>query len=66
MLSKYLEKDGKVVIIDYDESFSLMRLFGHYTKSETLIVEMKNANYLLETEYKILKGQSFFIFERED
>lgn len=64
-LGDFLEDDGIVAIIDYDESLSLMRLFGHYTKSKIIISEMEKANYVLKTEYKILKKQSFFIFTRQ-
>ena len=65
-LHEFLEKDGKIVIIDYNERFSLARLFGHYTKSKVIITEMQRANYLLKAEYNILEGQSFFVFERND
>lgn len=63
-LSNFLEEDGKVAIIDYDESFTLMRLFRHYTKSKVIVSEMIQANYVLKNEYNMLKGQKFYLFER--
>ncbi len=61
-LGDFLEDNGIVAIIDYDESFSLMKLFGHYTKTKVIIAEMEKAGYVLKVEYKILKKQSFLIF----
>ena len=43
-LDDFLEKDGKIAIIDYDESFSLMSLLGHYTKAQIIITEMQKAH----------------------
>lgn len=63
-LKKYLKKDGKFVIIEYqkknNKSFSSM--FGHYVKKETLIDEMKRAGYKLIKEYNFLPEQNFTIY----
>ena len=63
-LSDFLEDNGKLVIIDYNESLCLMRLFGHFTKSGIVIKEMQKAGYKLKTEHNLLKGQCFLVFEK--
>ncbi len=65
-ISDLITTKGKVVIIDYDESFSLFRLSGHYTKKTTIIKELKEANFLLIKDFKLLNKQSFLIFEKRE
>lgn len=65
--SNYLEDDGKIVIIDYDDSWSLHRLkyFSHYTKRNVVEEEMKQANYNLIKSFDFLPIQSFLIFGKK-
>ena len=63
-LSGLISTKGKVVIIDYDESFSLFRLSGHYTRKDLIMKELKEAGFSVIEDFKILKKQSFLIFEK--
>ncbi len=64
-ISNLMTPKGQVVIIDYDENFSLFRLSGHYTKKATIIKELKDANFSLVKDLKFLNKQSFLIFEKK-
>ncbi len=63
-LFKYLKKDGKIAIIDYDGKrwFSFHHFFGHYVPEKTIKEEMKDAGYRLIEEYSFLPEQSFLVF----
>ncbi len=63
-ISAILKSTGKIIIIDYDESLSFFRLFGHYTKKDLIIEELSNAGFRLTQDLKILSKQSFLIFEK--
>ncbi len=63
-ISDLMTTNGRVVIIDYDESFSLFRLSGHYTKKAIIIQELQEAGFLLVQDLKLLNKQSFLIFEK--
>ncbi len=63
-ISDLLTTKGKVVIIDYNESFSLFRLSGHYTKKTTIIKELKDAHFSVTKDLRLLNKQSFLIFEK--
>ncbi len=64
-ISDLMTSKGQVVIIDYDESFSLFRLSGHYTKKATIIKELKDANFSLVKDFKFLNKQSFLVFGKD-
>ena len=64
-LSKALNPNGKIVIIEYDGRggfFSFQRLYRHFIPLETLHEEMKQAGYKLLKSYDFLSEQSFSIF----
>ncbi len=63
-ISDLMTTKGRIVIIDYDESFSLLRLSGHYTKKAIIIKELKEANFSVVEDLKLLNKQSFLIFEK--
>ncbi len=65
-ISDLMTTKGKIVIIDYDESFSLFRLSGHYTKKTTIIKELKEASFSIVQDLKLLNKQSFLIFEKNE
>jgi len=56
---------GKVVVIDYDESLSFFRLFGHYTKKALIMKEFNEAGFSITQNFKFLNKQSFLIFEKK-
>ncbi len=64
-ISNLIKNKGKIVIIDYDESFSLFRFSGHYTRKSTIIKELKDANFSLIKDFQFLNKQSFLIFEKK-
>ncbi len=64
-ISDLMTPKGRLVIIDYDESFSLFRLSGHYTKKTTIIEELKEADFSVVQDLKLLTKQSFLIFEKK-
>jgi ubiquinone/menaquinone biosynthesis C-methylase UbiE len=61
-ISEQLSENGRIAIIDYNESFSLWRLSGHYTRKQVIINELKNAGLKLKQEYDFLHKQSFLVF----
>ncbi len=63
-ISDLMTIKGRIVIIDYNESFSFFRLSGHYTKKTTIINELKEANFSVIQDLKLLNKQSFLIFEK--
>jgi cyclopropane fatty-acyl-phospholipid synthase-like methyltransferase len=63
-ISDIISTKGKIVIIDYDESFSLFRLSGHYTKKILIVKELKEAGFSIIKDLKLLNKQSFMIFEK--
>lgn len=65
-ISDLMTIKGKIVIIDYDESLTLFRLLGHYTKKTTIIKELKEANLFIIKDLKLLNKQSFLIFEKNE
>ncbi len=63
-ISDLMTDKGRIVIIDYDENFSLFRLSRHYTKKATIIKELKEAGFSVIQDFKFLNKQSFLIFEK--
>ncbi len=64
-ISDIMTSEGKVVIIDYNESFSLLKLFGHYTRKELIIKEINDAGFSVIQDFDFLNKQSFLIFEKK-
>ncbi len=64
-IADLMTTNGKIVIIDYNESFSLFRLSGHYTKKNTIIKELNDAKFSVIKDLKFLNKQSFLIFEKD-
>jgi arsenite methyltransferase len=63
-VSKYLNENGRIVIIDLDDlPWYLFTLGNHQTPAAQIIEEMKNAGYRLINEYDFLPIQNFLIFE---
>ncbi|MDP8034402.1 methyltransferase domain-containing protein [Pasteurella atlantica] len=65
-ISNMMTTKGKIIIIDYDESFSLFRFSGHYTKKALIIKELKEAGFSVIRDLKLLNKQSFLIFEKNE
>ncbi|MCE5345749.1 MAG: class I SAM-dependent methyltransferase [Bacteroidales bacterium] len=59
-----LSPNGRIVVIDYDESLSLMKVFKHFTAKNIIIKEFKRANCFLIKEHCFLNKQLFLIFEK--
>ncbi|MGI6368999.1 MAG: methyltransferase domain-containing protein [Ignavibacteria bacterium] len=66
-MAKYLKENGKLVIIDYDSSFSWHRIkfSSHYTKIKVIKKEMSEAGYSLVNSFDFLPIQSFLVFEKK-
>ena len=63
-LSDKMTDNGKVAIIDYDESLSWLRLFGHYTKKSVLVKELEEVGFTVVEDLNFLHKQSFLVFEK--
>lgn len=61
---KYLRPGGRIAIIDFNEKAWLEKLIGHWTASEVLPHELKEAGYALDQEFHFLPKQMFLIFSR--
>ena len=61
-LRKYLRRNGRVAIIEFDRRGWLEGLLRHYTPSEFIKREMEQAGYTLQNEFDFLNRQSFLIF----
>jgi ubiquinone/menaquinone biosynthesis C-methylase UbiE len=61
-LRKYLRRNGRVAIIEFDRRGWLEGLLRHYTPSEFIKREMEQAGYTLQQEFDFLNRQSFLIF----
>ena len=61
---KYLRPNGRIAIIDFNEKGWLERFGGHYTPSDVIKKEMKEAGYILEREFDFLPKQYFLIFAK--
>ncbi|MEM3666509.1 MAG: hypothetical protein QW222_05430, partial [Candidatus Bathyarchaeia archaeon] len=63
-----LKPKGRIAIIVYRSSgglFSFHRKLGHYVHKETIIAEMKEAEYKLIKDFEFLPEQFFMIFLTE-
>ncbi len=65
-LSNTLSAKGKIVVIDYNKSFSLFRLSGHYTKKTRIFKELNEAGFKIVQDFDFLLKQSFLIFEKKE
>lgn len=63
-MSNLLCRGGRLIIIDYNESLSLMKLTGHYTKKNLIINEICKSGLSLVEDYGFLNKQSFLIFKK--
>ncbi len=61
---KYLRPGGRIAIIDFNEKAWLEKLIGHWTASEVLPREMKEAGYAVDQEFYFLPKQMFLTFSR--
>lgn len=62
-VSRYLRPGGRIAIIDFNEkAWWLAKLFGHWTASEVLHRELKEAGYAVDQELYFLPKQMFLIF----
>lgn len=58
-----LNKNGRVVIIDWNENANIfMKITGHYTPAKKIVDVMELAGYKVYTSYFHLTGQSFNVF----
>ncbi len=65
-MRRFLKSRGRVALIDYDgrgSRFSFSFLLGHYTRKETVVDEMREADYRLIEDYSLLPKQFFLVFE---
>ncbi len=61
---KYLRPNGRIAIIDFNEKGWFERFGGHYTPSDVITKEMKDAGYALQREFGFLTKQYFLIFSK--
>ena len=61
-LRKYLKPQGRIAIIDFKGEGWFQALSGHYTSSETIQQDMKDAGYVLDQELPFISKQVFLIF----
>ena len=59
-----LRTDGRVAILELNDSSWFPRTFGHYTDPDLIIEEMEEAGYELERDLGFIDRQSFLIFRR--
>ena len=61
-LQQDLLPDGRIAIIDFTGEGWFQQLFGHYTPSDIIQRELKEAGYTLEVNLEFLPTQVFLIF----
>jgi cyclopropane fatty-acyl-phospholipid synthase-like methyltransferase len=61
-----LQPNGRVAVLELNDSSWFPRTFGHYTDPDEIIAEMKVAGYVLERDFDFVERQSFLIFRRAD
>ncbi|MFQ5904191.1 MAG: class I SAM-dependent methyltransferase [Candidatus Binatia bacterium] len=62
--SKYLRAKGRVAIIDFNGKGWFQSLGSHYTPSDIIKREMKEAGYSFEREFDFLPKQYFLVFSK--
>ena len=65
-LSRYLNSDGRVAILDFRPQGFFSGLLGHGTAKEEVRREMESAGYRLLADYDFIDRQHFQIFSRKD
>jgi len=61
-LRHLLKPNGRIAIIERAKPLTFHGMFGHYVPRETIIKEMKEAEFLVNQDFDFLPGQSFIIF----
>ncbi len=59
---KYLRPNARIAILDFNGEGWFQKLLGHWTASEVVQRELKEAGYSLESELHFLPKQVFLIF----
>jgi ubiquinone/menaquinone biosynthesis C-methylase UbiE len=57
-----LTRDGRVAILELNDSSWFPRWFGHHTPMETIEAEMREAGYTLDASFDFIDRQHFAIF----
>ncbi|MFQ5992908.1 MAG: class I SAM-dependent methyltransferase [Nitrospiraceae bacterium] len=63
-VGKFLRRNGRIAVIDFNGEGWWQQLEGHWTSSDAITREMKEAGYSLEREFQFLPKQVFLIFSR--
>ncbi len=61
---KYLRPGGRIAVIEFNGEGWLQQLGGHWTSSDTIQRELKDAGYSLDHEFQFLPKQVFLVFSR--
>jgi SAM-dependent methyltransferase len=61
-LRNFLKPNGRIAIIERSKPLTFHGMFGHFVPQETIIKEMKEAEFLVNQEFDFLPSQSFIIF----
>ena len=60
---KYLQPDGRVAIIDYNQSPSIF-VKKHFVNKDQVIAEMEQGGYVLDQDHSFLPKQVFLVFSK--
>jgi trans-aconitate methyltransferase len=58
-----LAPDGRVAILELNDSSWFPRTFGHQTPKQTIVDEMNAAGYQLMDDFDVVDRQHFLVFE---
>lgn len=58
-----LSTEGRVVILELNDSSWFPRIAGHFTPKETIVEEMEAAGYRLVDDFDLVERQHFLVFE---
>jgi len=61
---KYLRPGGRIAILDFNGEGWFQKLLGHWTASDTIQGELKEAGYSLDRTFQFLPKQVFLVFSR--
>ncbi len=61
---KYLRPGGRIAILDFNGEGWFQKLLGHWTASDTIQRELKEAGYSLDRAFQFLPKQVFVVFSR--
>ncbi len=59
-----LSPDGRLAILELNDSSWFPRTFGHQTSREQIVSELESAGYALQRQLDFIERQSFLIFTR--